>query len=290
MRASDAAGAKASVAPVAASTLGPAVPGVSPAMDVVQPPPDTPVKEVLDQLRPAADLGNPQAACRVGIEMAHCLDLFQLARRNATYDEVAARFGADSPQAPQAGASDAAAADELARGRVRCQGVPETDLANAWRYLWEAAAAGNIAAASRFARDPGLRFKEAATDAEGWAIYRDHAPEALAEAVNGGDVMAAFAGAFSLASGLSYGGKDVFRRDPYAAYVYAFAVLPYLDALRQRIIENVIAQAASTLGPDRVLQAQQDATALAAKLASAGAAPLTGGNDDGASNPIDCGK
>ena len=261
-----------------------------PPATALQPPPDTPLRDVLALLRDAADRGDPHAACRVGIEMARCLDLVQLARRNATYDDVAARFGADSSQALQARASDAAAADELARGRVRCQGVPETELANAWRYLWEAAAAGNIAAASRFARDPGLRFKEPATDAEGWAIYRDHAPEVLAEAVNGGDVMAAYQGAFSLASGLSYGGKDVFHRDPYAAYVYGFAVLPYLDARRQRIIENVIAQAASTLGPDRVLQAQQDATALAAKFASAGATPLTGGNDDGASNPIDCDK
>ena len=256
----------------------------------LQPPPDTPLRDVLALLRDAADRGDPHAACRVGIEMARCLDLIQLAKRNATYDDVAVRFGADSLQALQARASDEAAADDLARGRARCQGVPETELANAWRYLWEAAAAGNIAAASRFARDPGLRFKEPATDAEGWAIYRDHAPEMLALAVNGGDVMAAYQGAFSLASGLSYGGKDVFHRDPYAAYVYGFAVLPYLDARRQGTVENVIAQAASTLGPDRVLQAQRDATALSAKFATAGATPLTGGNDNGASNPIDCGK
>ena len=77
MRASDAAGANAPIAPVPASTPGPAVPGVSPAMDVVQPPP---VKEVLDQLRPAADLGDPQAACRVALEMRRCGEMFALSR------------------------------------------------------------------------------------------------------------------------------------------------------------------------------------------------------------------
>ena len=272
----DAAGANAPVAPVAASAPGRAVPAVSPPLEIVQPPSDTPVKEVLDQLRAAADLGNPQAACRVALEMRRCGHWFELSREPS-----------DSPLY-------VAFAPMLRAGKALCAGVDENDVRNnAWRYLWQAAEAGNVAAMTEFAITPVVDgFDNPAASADAWLHYRDHAREFLTTAVNDGDVEAAYWGVAFMGTGNSFGGRGVFKADPYTALVWAEAILPFLDPQRQQNRQYWIDQLEPKLPPDRVLQAQQDAIALRARMAAAGATRVhwPAGND-GPTNPaVDCNK
>ena len=245
-------------------------------MAIVQPPPDTPVKEVLDQLRPAADLGNPQAACRVALEMRRCGEMFALSR-----------IPPDNPGYPQF-QQMAHASEKL------CAGVDENDVRNnAWRYLWQAAEAGNVAAMTEFAINPVVDGRDnPAASADAWLLFRDHAQEFLTTAVNDGDVEAAYWGVGFMDTGNSFGGPGVFKADPYTALVWAEAILPFLDPQRQQNRQYWIDQLEPKLPPDRVLQARQDAIALRARMAAAGATRVhwPAGNDGPTDPAVDCNK
>ena len=119
-----------------------------------------------------------------------------------------------------------------------CKGVSERDLRNAWRYLWQSAEAGNVAAMSKFGRDPGLSHEDPAVNAEGWIVYRANAPRLLWQAVVGGDVAALHALWFSTATGLSAGGKDAFPRAPSRLWSMATACCHGEDPERQAGITN----------------------------------------------------
>lgn len=262
-----------------ARPVGPSTPTAPASATVVQPPRGTPLKEVLADLRQAADRGDPQAACRVGLEMRLCGQMYEYQKR--------AREQPDQTHVLPS-------LDERRRVDERfCAGVDRNDIRNnAWRYLYQAAAAGNVTAMAQFAIEPGLDRDNPASEAEGWSLYRDHAQEFIARAVDAGDVGAAYVGAFGLGFDLSGGGKGVFRTDPYVALVYANAVLPFLDSDRQQTMQRLSAKLEDQLPADRVIQAQQDATTLGARMAAAGAARVNWppGDDAHVEPATDCGK
>lgn len=89
-------------------------------------------------------------------------------------------------------------------GEQFCEGVSRDDLrSNTWRYIWRAAAAGNVTAMSEFVRDPGI-YGDPAASADGWAIYRDHVQDIDARAIAAGDrVLEARRDAQALSSNMS---------------------------------------------------------------------------------------
>ena len=262
-----------------ARPVRPSTPTAPASATVVQPPRGTPLKEVLADLRQAADRGDPQAACRVGLEMRHCGQMYEYQKR-----------ASEQPDQTHVLPS----LDERRRVDERfCAGVDRNDIRNnAWRYLYQAAAAGNVTAMAQFAIEPGLDRDNPASEAEGWSLYRDHAQEFITRAVVAGDVGAAYVGAFGLGFGLSGGGKGVFRTDPYVALVYANAVLPLLDADRQQTMQRLIAKLEEQVPPEREIQAQQDATTLGARMAAAGATRVNWppGDDAHVEPATDCGR
>lgn len=247
--------------------------------NVVQPPPGTPLKDVLANLRQVADRGDAQAACRVGLEMRHCWQMYEYQRR-----------ASEQPDRTHVLPS----LDERRRIDERfCAGVDRNDIRdNAWRYLYQAAAAGNVTAMAQFAIEPGLDRDNPASEAEGWSLYRDHAQEFITRAVAAGDIGAAYVGVFDLGFGLSGGGRGVFRTDPYVALVYANAVLSFLDRDRQQTMQHLAAKLEGQLTPDRVVQARQDAATLGASMAAAGATQVNWppGDDAHVEPATNCGK
>lgn len=266
--------ARARAGPTAPDTLDDRTPAVDPARRaerdgdafraVVLPPAGTPVKALLAQLRPAAELGHAPSSCRLGMELATC--------RTARY-------------AVKQGGSPADFAEALGM----CEGVPDVDIAQAWRFLFNSAQAGNVAAMSKFARDPGLSIDDLAASAEGWAAYRDHAQRFFWGAIQGGDVMALFSNWFALMSGLTVGGKGVIERDPYQALVYGTAAIPLLDPRRQALVVRVNARLAQELKPELVVQANAEGERLRARYFSA-AAPALDTLEDGYVVVEDCAR
>lgn len=223
------------------------------------PPAGLPVKQLLAELKTAAEQGNAAAGCRLGAELVACRD----ARR--------------SPG--MIGSTQAAS----------CEGVSDAEIADAWRYLWSAAEQGNVAAMSKFARDPSISLTDLAVAAEGWDLYRNNAQRLLRQAVQGGDVMALYQYAFSTASGLTAGGKGVIERDPYAALVYGTAALPLLDPRRQEAVSRRNQTLASELLPEQIARAAREGEELRAKYFSS-SAPTQPTEDDGYVDVADCAR
>jgi hypothetical protein len=202
---------------------------------VAAPPPGTPVKQLIAELKSAAEQGDAVAGCRLGAELTACRD----ARRSR--EQIGSALVAS------------------------CEGVSDAEIDDAWRYLWRAAEQGNVAAMSKFVRDPGLSINNLAVSAEGWDLYRHNALRLLRQAVQGGDVMALYQYAFSSASGTTAGGNGVIERDPYASLVYGYAALPLLDPRRAAAVTRRNESLASELLPEQVAKAAREGDELRAR-------------------------
>jgi hypothetical protein len=198
----------------------PVAPAARPAGRASLPPLNAPVAVILPQLEARARAGDVAAACRVAMEKMRCW-------RVQTLNE------AEVANAPPD------VATRIAEDRVACADVSRAQTVDAWRYLSQAALAGNVAAMSLFARDPQLSARPPIETAEGWLVYRDYAERFLAAAIEGGDTMALFYGWFTTATGQSLEGQGVFHKDPYKALVYGFAAIPLLDYRRQAMVSRM---------------------------------------------------
>jgi hypothetical protein len=170
-----------------------------------------------------------------------------------------------------------------------CEGVLDTEIDGAWRYLWHAAEQGNVAAMSKFARDPMLSIDSPAVAAEGWDLYRNNAPRLLWQAIQGGDVMALYQNPFSSACGLSAGGKGVIEREPYTALVYGYAALPLLDPRRAAAVTRRNESLASELLPEQIQKAAREGAELRARY-FATSTPTQPTENDGYLDVGDCSR
>ena len=175
-------------------------------------------------LREGADQGIPQAACRLGAELIRCARVRDTLVMLGEAQAAAARAPKNAPEAARMSQYAVELSRALAEDNRMCSGVAVETAREAWRYLYSAAAAGNVAAMSRFVRDPGLELND--PDAtEGWSAYRQDAPAFLQGAIKGGDVRALYQAWFSAFSGQSSGGSDIFVRDPDKALQYGTAAV-----------------------------------------------------------------
>jgi hypothetical protein len=247
--------------------------------DIVQPPPDAPVRDVVAKLADAANQGVPQAACRLGYELLRCARASRglLALEKA---QKAATAGPKDTREAQAAAREAMQiAQTLARDQQACRDVTDAETSDAWRYVYIGAANGSVAAMTRFVRDPGIPGTPGSSDyAEAWAAYARDAPQFLAEAIRAGDVRALYQGYVSALTGQSAGGAGVFARNPEKAIAYAVA----LRGLRDPAAEQEIAQQVRTLidqvGPARADAARQQGEKMRTDF-FANAAQLSGAQD-----------
>jgi len=176
----------------------------------------------------------------------------------------------------------------LGEDQRACGGVPEEMSREAWRYVYLSAVAGNVAAMSRFTRDPGLTPNDPDAE-EGWSAFRQRAPEFLAGAIKGGDVRALYQAWFSALGGQSVGGPNIFSRDPDKALQYGTAVIDLLDAFRAERVRRANANIAQEIGAERADAARQEGAKLRnAYFANAQLPDWK--TDDGATEVADCWK
>ena len=256
---------------------------------LVQPEKNTPVVQLEATLRSAADLGHPQAACRLGIELIRCA---RIGSQQTTLDDLhgdAERAPKESPEAKRLAKEIDTASRALAETQYLCNGVSPESTRNAWRYLFSAASAGNVAAMSRFVRDPGLNPGEPEA-AEGWEMYTRNAPEFLQRAIEGGDVRALYQGWFSLSSGKSISQTKTFERDPDKALAYGYALVNGLiDVRRAARISRTNESLAKELGAERAARARQAGADLRA-MYFANTDRLEWGDDNSETDVADCWK
>jgi hypothetical protein len=255
-----------------------------------QPPPDTPVKDVLAMLRSAADQGVPRAACRVGVELIRCGRIGQRMVELESAMAAATNTPKDTQSAQAAMRRATALQLQLATDQRACGGVTEDETREAWRYVYLAAAGGNVAAMSRFARDPGMLGGPNAPEyADAWGAYRRDAPQFRADAIRGGDVRALYYGWWAALNGTSAAGAGVFPPEPETALLYASALRGLVDDRTMRTVDQMTARSASSIDPDRAERLRQDGETLRAQ-SFANAAPVEIGNDMGKTDVADCWK
>jgi hypothetical protein len=249
----------------------------------------TPVKELQAALQQVGTQGDAQISCRLGVELIRCMRLdYRQAMLKASQNALD-QAPKDDPKTIQGLAELEDRRRLLAEDRTVCGGSMPVGGADAWKHLYQAAAAGNVAAMSQFVRDPGMDPRDPAME-EGWEAFKRKAPEFLTKAIQGGDVKALWQGWFTANSGYSAGTNKTFERDPYKALVYGLVVVNMVDAQRSAQVAMVNPALIAQLGPERAAQAQKEAETLrAASFADQNnAAPIEWSTDSGETDSGEC--
>ena len=191
--------------------------------DAPLPPHDTPLVDALEELEARARRGERKAACRLAMDGQFCR------AHAANVDSVA--FFEDSI-ARQAGTTDADVAwiaqiEHLQhRAKRLCAGLPIgwADDA-AWRWMLQAARAGDHFLAAQFVAMPPFDERAFLERPEPWQQYREHAAALIQAAAASGQVEAIW-----FLQRLHRGGDglrgmpNAIERDPRLAAVYAIAL------------------------------------------------------------------
>jgi hypothetical protein len=128
---------------------------------VSMPPPYTPLKDMLPALKIAADKGDADAACRIGIELARC----------RLTQGAAKRFNAKLSEMEKAANKSPEMANHLAELQLKylryenevCAGIEPKELSLANHYLHQAAVAGNTDAGIAYADGQAFGSDESLT-------------------------------------------------------------------------------------------------------------------------------
>lgn len=243
------------------------------ALALTLPPIDTPIADVVRQLKAAAEAGNPQAACRLGVELSRCWKVDEIARHNTWQKREA---DAD-PYAEWSAAE-----------QKRCTGVDAAIRADAWRYLLQAAKAGNVAAMAQFAIAPPLSSDKFLVSLGGWQAVRENGAQFLLTAIDNGDVRALNLAFFASFTGLGSGGESVLPKDGYRAAVYAKTLLPLVDAASAERLNKALVMLDTELGAAKMGEADTEAARLRQHSFSRVSEPIDTHSDVGQIDPLRC--
>lgn len=206
------------------------------------PPLNTPVAQVLDDLKRAARAGDARAACRAAFELERCHELRALQASISSFRDLAERPGVG----PELARRYTAVADrEQARfleGKRLCEGVRAADAQDAWRYLLQAARAGHGPSMARFASRRVFADADPVAALDGLIAFRNEGPSFLARAAQSGYPEAYEQLAFAYVTGMDLGlGVP---HDPVRGVAYYTALMrvatPDENARLQRAVDYAI--------------------------------------------------
>lgn len=135
---------------------------------LVLPPPDTPVVDLIAQLKPRADRGSVQAACRLGAELQRC----SRAAIMADSADLITRSG--RPTRDSMKAAERLLRESEAAART-CAGVTAAQLRDTFRYQAISFDGGTPAMQRWLAHRPALDAGDFLSDLDGWKAYRGRA-------------------------------------------------------------------------------------------------------------------
>ncbi len=228
------------------------------------PPINTPVKEILGELKILAAAGNANAACRLAFEVQRCSpDYLDSGRRFAAilYEQAEKLF--IMPARRQKLIEDAEAAIANQHKMIAfCQGVPNEESTDAWRYLLQAAQAGHGPSMTRFASAPpsGPQFEVL----DGLLAYRDHAPALLEKALELGYPEAYEQARLTYKTGSLWGLRVPIDRPRALAYAIALRSVSTPQEIER--LEGVVANTKRELSSEENMRALQLADRYAEKL------------------------
>jgi hypothetical protein len=152
------------------------------------PPYDTPLAQVLEELETRARRGDRRAACRLALDGNFC-------RTHRPDVETLDYFERSIASKPRVSEADIAFLAEIEarqqRSRRMCPGLPEGWAEeNSWRWMLQAAQAGDTRLAAYYAASPPMRRGYFLERPEPWQQYRLQAPRLLLAAAQRGEVEA----------------------------------------------------------------------------------------------------
>jgi hypothetical protein len=242
-----------------------------------------PLAKSYEELKRSADEGNPFAACRLADAVYKC-ELYPM-MKNELNDSKQLLKQIDP--ASTEGITQLSQVTEFEKEVTRyaqvCEGFSNKDKIESWKYLLQAALAGNVAAKAGFVLSPPVNTNGPFANIEFAEAYRANAPSLLIEAATAGSRTAAEGAAWSY---LGKDGSSVFNpgsglqllpRDPVKAayYFYASEAFPVREQShinrRERLKQRV--EAVTTL--DQREKAKTEANALVASWELGGTDWLT---------------
>ena len=231
------------------------------------PPPDAPLRTVLEDLKALAGKGNPAAACRLSFELERCLNLRQLQQQAARATNRAEQIGAFGEGRREAQAAAERAQETYQRVAAICEGVSNDDKADAWRHLLQAARAGHGPSMVRYAAGSGIpRGRETLEVLDGWIAFRDESRGFLDRAIEMGYPEAYEIGQNFYVRGGHWGLKVAPDRAKAVALQAALAEAraPGDEAAVERAIAHLVTNFQVT--PDEVARGRAMAAPFAARL------------------------
>lgn len=210
-------------APTVAMVASAAQAGDPGAADAPLPPVDTPLEAVREALEERARRGDHKAACRLALDGAYCREHPLDSQSVAYFEEAIARRGRTT-------AADVAWIARLEAAHQRalrlCTGLPPRWAEDSsWRWMLQAAQAGDDLLAARFATSPPMDDADFLERPEPWQQYRQHAASLLLAAAARGEVHAIWSLQRLHGAGWGlHGMPNAIERDPRQAAVYAVAL------------------------------------------------------------------
>jgi hypothetical protein len=254
------------------------------------PPIQTPVATVLQDLKQLAASGNAQAACRVAFELDRCHNLSRQQRSAASYRNLADQAGIGPDLARRYAEMAEREQARFAETKRLCEGVPQEETGDAWRYLLQAARSGHGPSMVRYASRRTLWDVDAMRILDGLIAFRSEGPAFLARAAEMGYPEAYEQLAFGHITGTNLGLEIPVDRVKGLAYYIALTRTgtPEEVARIQRSIDYTMRK--ENLSAEDLARARTLAEPLAAALlqrSAPGSVDFTGGTY-GADNGSHC--
>lgn len=234
----------------------------------------TPVAQLRDALTVAAVSGNPRARCRLGTELARCAAVFEQLDVIEAQVGSAAMLPPDSADRMAKVAEIAAARQALAPLDAACSGISRDEALQGWRYIHDAAAAGDLRSMLAFAITPPLSERRFTDQLDGWAAFRKDAVPMLERAARRGSARAINQLSWVYAGLPVPGGAPLVQRDVAKALAYASVARDLADpasrlqlqrriqGLRSEATGQELARAASLEAEVRNFVHQDDASGI----------------------------
>lgn len=226
------------------------------------PPADTPLVQILPELEARARRGDRAAACRLALDGAYCREHRLDSDSVAFFEDAIARRSRTT-------AADLAWIARLEAAHQRalrlCSGLPPRWAEdNTWRWMLQAAQAGDALLAARFAAFPPLDDEDFLERPEPWQQYRQHAVPLLQSAAARGEVLAIWRLQRLHGAGQRLRGMpNAIERDPRQAAVYAVALQAATRGASLREFERAARAARARFSADDWAAIEQEGRALA---------------------------
>jgi hypothetical protein len=238
-----------------------------PAAPLPLPPRNTPLVQIYESLAMRAKAGDPQAACRLAVELDRCRP-----SRLSALTQFLKKRESEIAALPPEGAEAATKRKYYAAGvpfvkeqLAICSGFEDRAAIPAWQYLYSAASSGHVPSMARFVISPPLDLENLTVEPDGWRTYRESASLFLRQAADAGDRRAVGRLAAEYSGTVpALGGAQIVDEDTYQAAKYVIAAQAFPENRDSRSLMSLLERARRSLTPIQQEDAKSEGEALVA--------------------------